>query len=373
MKKLGFGCMRLPLIDPNKIGEIDIDSMCKMVDAYMEAGFNYFDTAYYYHDSQSEAAVKKVVVERYPRESYFLTDKMPMFVEPPKEKLPEIFAEQLERTGVEYFDLYLLHSLGQGSYEHSEKVGAFEYIKQLKSEGKVRHIGFSFHDKADLLDKMLEKHPEIEFVQLQINYIDWEDGSIESRRCYEVCRKHGKKIIVMEPVKGGALASLPQEAEDILKAHEPDLSVASWAIRYAASIEDVFVVLSGMSNMDQVLDNISYMKEFKPYGLKEYELIDKVVGIVRSSIAIPCTACRYCTDGCPKDIAIPEYFAAYNNYKKFGKVQRIVAETYHDNIAEFRGKAKDCIGCGQCESHCPQHIEIIDWLKEVANTFETKE
>lgn len=368
-KKLGFGLMRLPLLDYDDKSSIDMEQVKQMVDAYMEAGFTYFDTAYPYHNGVSEGAFKKAVVERYPREKYTVTDKMPMFYRPDKSKMQEIFNEQLERCGVEYFDYYLLHALGKDTFDYSEEVDAFGFVKQMKDEGKIKHIGFSFHDSATVLEEILSKHPEIEYVQLQINYLDWESENVQGKECYELCVKYGKPVIVMEPIKGGSLAQVPEEADKLFKEANKDVSVASWAVRYAASLDNVVMVLSGMSNMEQLLDNIGYMKDFKPLTADEYKLIDDVTDIIRNTIAIPCTKCNYCTEGCPMNIAIPDVFATYNALKKFPGTKVAQTERYGRNT-EKHGKASECVGCKQCEEHCPQHIEITKWLGEVAETFE---
>jgi predicted aldo/keto reductase-like oxidoreductase len=330
-----------------------------MADAFLEKGFTYFDTSYVYHNGKSETAFKEAVAKRHPREAYLIADKLPMFsITETKQMLP-IFNEELERCGVEYFDYFLLHALGRDTFRISEKIGAFEFLAKKKAEGKIKNMGFSFHDKADLLDEILTKHPEMEFAQLQINYIDWEDSGIEARKCFEVATKHKKPIIVMEPVKGGALANVPKEAEEIFRAHNPKMSAASWAIRYAASLDNVIMVLSGMSSDAQLADNMSYMQEFKPLAKEEFEIISSVAQIIKTGIAIPCTACRYCVDGCPEKIPIPELFSIYNEFKKNGIAQ-----------SQPKGsKASDCISCGNCEEHCPQHLPVRKYLENISEIF----
>ncbi|MEN2995410.1 MAG: aldo/keto reductase [Acetomicrobium sp.] len=370
MKKLGFGLMRLPLKDPDDQESIDLEELKRMVDHFLEKGFTYFDTAYPYHQGKSEVAIRKALVERYPRDSFTLTDKLPTWIATKYEDYEAIFEEQLERCGVTYFDYYLLHSLDTKRYAETSKLGGFEFIKKLKEQGKIRHIGISYHDSASLLDQILTKHPEIEYVQLQINYLDWDSELIQSGKCYEVATKHKKSVIVMEPVKGGYLANVPPEAVKLFKGYHPDMSVASWAIRYAASLENVFMVLSGMSSFEQMVDNVSVMENFIPLNDEEMGIIKEAVEIIKKKVVIPCTACRYCVDGCPKHIAIPEYFAVYNERKTFGPTP--VQVSYYNNLTGEHGKASDCIACGQCEEHCPQHIKIIDALRDVAKEFEAE-
>ena len=370
-KKLGFGLMRLPLLDPNKGDSIDIELTKKMVDTFIEKGFTYFDTAWMYCGFKSEEAAKEALVSRHPRDSFTLASKLPAQFMETMDDRDRIFNEQRRKTGVEYFDYYLLHDVNAGHLPTFDKLDCWNWLIEKKKAGLVKHIGFSFHDHADLLDEVLTKHPEVEFVQLQINYLDWDSEGVQSRKCYEVAQKHGKPVFVMEPVKGGTLANLPEEAENLLKGYHPELSVPSWAIRFAASLPGVQVVLSGMSNMEQLLDNTGYMADMQPLTSEERACIDKVVGIMNGAVAIPCTGCSYCTEGCPMKIAIPRYFSLYNADKQEVATKGWTPQgEYYENLTTIFGKASDCIACGQCESVCPQHLPVIEYLKEVAAHFE---
>lgn len=368
--KLGFGCMRLPLKDAKDQKSIDMEMMKRMVDTFLDRGFTYFDTAYMYHDNMSEIAVREALVKRHPRDSFTLATKMPTMLISSEEDQTRVFDEQLEKCGVDYFDYYLVHNVCASFYPMAKKLDTFGFLKKKKAEGKIRNLGFSFHDNADLLDEVLTEHPDVDFVQLQINYLDWENEGIQSRKCYEVARKHNKKIVVMEPVKGGMLANVGENAEALFRKSKPDMSPASWAVRFAAGLDGVDVVLSGMSNYDQLLDNTGYMQNFTKFSETELNTIKEVTKIINSSIAIPCTACRYCVKTCPKKIDIPTYFNLYNTELQERSRFFSLPNLYYQNSIKTNGKASDCIGCGQCEKNCPQHLKIIDLLKDVAAEFE---
>ena len=371
-KKFGFGLMRLPRLDPDQPAAVDVEQVKQMVDLFMSKGFTYFDTAWMYNGFASECVAKEALVERYPRESFTLATKLHNGFFNTLEERDDVFFKQLEKTGAGYFDYYLLHGIEKGSIEKYEKFDCFSWLLEKKAQGLVRHAGFSYHSTPELLDEILTKHPEMEFVQLQINYLDWESKWIQSRACYEVCVKHHKPVIVMEPVKGGTLADLPEEAEKLLKAKEPAMSIPSWAIRFAASLDNVMCVLSGMSSLEQMQDNLSYMEDFKPLDEEEKNLCFEAAKIINSQIAIPCTACSYCTEGCPMHICIPQYFSIYNEDMREHLDQKgwTINFTNYERLSETFGKASDCIGCGQCEGVCPQHLTIIDYLKDVAAHYE---
>lgn len=371
-KKLGFGLMRLPLTDANDKGSIDIEALKEMVDTFMEQGFTYFDTAWMYCAFKSENAVKEALTDRYPRDRYTLTTKLHASYLKTKEDRDRIFEEQRQKTGVDYFDYYLIHAIDQELYSIYNEMDCFNWLIEKKKQGLVKHIGFSYHDSAEFLDQVLTEHPEMEFVQLQMNYLDWESAEVQSRKCYEVAIKHGKPVIVMEPVKGGTLADVPAEVRESFAAYHPDLSVPSWAIRFVASLDNVAMVLSGMSNMEQLMDNISYMKEFVPMNAEETELVHKAAEMIKDSIAIPCTGCSYCTEGCPMQIAIPDLFRVYNKSKR-GEISDVEADEEYRQLTESGGKARECLACGQCQVACPQHLEIINYLKDVAKCMEKQD
>lgn len=363
-RNFGFGCMRLSLQD----GRVDYDAFRKMIDLFMAEGFNYFDTARIYLGGQSETALRDCLVQRYPRESFILTDKLSNLFQSEEEVRP-LFESQLASCGVDYFDFYLMHSQNKSIFEKYRRCRAYEQAFELKAEGKIRHVGISFHDTAEVLDEILTAYPQIEVVQIQFNYADYNDSSVQGRQCYDVCRRHGKPILVMEPVKGGTLVNLPEEARRILDNLHGG-SPASYAIRFAAGFEGIFMVLSGMSSLEQMQDNLSYMKEFQPLNAEEQEAIQKVCTIFRSMHTIPCTACRYCTDGCPRRILIPDLFSCMNAHSAHPKGDS--GYYYSEVYTKRNGKASDCIGCGRCEASCPQHLPIRRLLCDVAHTFETE-
>lgn len=370
-KKLGFGLMRLPLIDKNNDSIIDLELTKKMVDSFIAQGFTYFDTAWMYHGGKSEEVAKECLVSRYPRESFTLTTKLPAYMIHSEEDREKVFTEQLRRTGAGYFDYYWLHDVNSHSIKTFEKYNCFDFIAEKKAAGIVKHIGFSYHDGPELLERLLTEHPEIEYVQIQLNYLDWNSLAVQSRAVYEVCEKFNKQVIVMEPVKGGTLANVPEEIESMFKAADSRMSVPSWAIRFAATRKNVFMVLSGMSNMEQLTDNTGYMNDFIPLTAEEDTMILKAAEILNRNIAIPCTGCSYCTVKCPKHIAIPNYFAIYNLEMQELKTKDWTPQgTYYDNLTSRFGKASDCIRCGQCETMCPQHLPIRDNLVKVAEKFE---
>lgn len=361
-KNFGFGAMRLPMIGEN----VDLEQFCRMVDLFMDAGFNYFDTAHPYLKGQSEIALRECLVKRYDRESFVLTNKLSPSQFQTGEEVRPLFQRQLEACGVDYFDFYLMHAMDAEYFQKYKETGAFETAFQLKAEGKVRHIGFSFHDTAEVLDQILTEYPQFEAVQLQFNYLDMDSDSIQSRACYEVCRKHNKPIIVMEPVKGGHLVKLPQEAKDIFAALGGG-SDASYAIRFAASFPGIFMVLSGMGSVEMVADNCGYMQNFQPLNEKELEAVEQVKNILLSQARVDCTGCRYCMEVCPQGVPIPELFSCLAG-RRLGNW---VNSQYRAVVEEKGVKSSDCIQCGACESACPQHLPIRQLLEEVTKEFES--
>lgn len=371
-KKFGFGLMRLPSRDPQNPADVDVEQVKKMVDLFIEKGFTYFDTAWMYCGFQSEPTVKTALVERHPRESFTLASKLHSGFFDSLEGRDKMFNEQLEKTGAGFFDYYMLHGIEEGSLPKYEKFDCFNWLKEKKTQGLVKTMGISFHASAELLDKILTDHPEIEFVQLQINYLDWESEWIQSKACYETAVKHGKWVTVMEPVKGGTLAKVPAEVEAMFKSHNADASPASWAIRFAASLPQVKMVLSGMSNLAQMEDNLSYMADFKPLTEEEQEMVHKAAEMINAQIAVPCTGCSYCTEGCPQKIAIPQYFSLYNEDMREHLEEKgwTINFNNYEALTEKFGRAGDCIACGQCEEMCPQHLPIIEHLKAVSKHYD---
>ena len=372
MKKLGFGLMRMPTVDKTNAADVDIEQVKKMVDLFMEQGFTYFDTAIMYNGFASQSVAKTALVDRYPRDSFTLATKLHAGFFNSLEDRDKVFNDQLAQTGAGYFDYYLLHGIEADMLPKYETLDCFNWLLDKKAKGLVKHAGFSFHDSAELLDEILTRHPEMEFVQLQINYLHWESEWVQSRACYEVACKHGKPVIVMEPVKGGTLANVPEEARKIFEDADPAMSVPSWAIRFAASLDNVMVVLSGMSSVEQMEDNLSYMADFQPLTQEEKELCFQVADIINGQIAVPCTGCSYCTEGCPMKIAIPQYFSLYNEDMRENLAEKgwTINFSNYEMLTKKFGAAKACIECGQCEGVCPQHLPIMELLKDVSKHYE---
>ena len=368
-KNFGFGCMRLPMKDTEGAQkEVDYTLFSQMIDEFMSSGFNYFDTAHGYLGGKSETALRDCLVKRYPRESFVLTNKLSGSFFNCEADIRPFFESQLEACGVDYFDFYLMHAQGRGNFEKYKSCRAYESAFELKKEGKIKHVGLSFHDTADVLDEIISTYPEVEVVQIQFNYADYEDASVESRKCLEVCRKHGKPIIVMEPVKGGSLVNLPDSAKAIFDELGGG-SYASYAIRFAASFDGIFMVLSGMGDMDMMRDNLGYMTDFKPLEKYEWDAIEKVCAIFRAQDIIPCTDCKYCMECCPMHIPIPALFACLNGRRAFKNWN---TDYYYELYTEDGPKASDCIKCGMCEKACPQHLNVRDLLEDVEREFEQK-
>lgn len=363
-KNFGFVCMRLPMKD----GEVDTEETSRMVDTFLENGFNYFDTAHGYLDGKSELALKDCLTGRYPRDRYLLTNKLTNSFFQKQEDIRPFLESQLEACGVAYFDFYLMHAQNAEVFKYFKECRAYETAFELKAEGKIRHVGLSFHDRPEVLEQILTEYPQIEIVQIQFNYVDYDNPTVQSRACYEVCRKFGKPVIVMEPVKGGNLVNLPEKAAEILRELHGG-SLASYAIRFAAGFPGIRMVLSGMSSLAQMQDNISYMKNFVPLNKRELAAIEDVQEVFNGLHLIPCTACHYCTEGCPQHIAIPDLFAAMNSKQLYDDW----TADYHYRTHTASGRrASDCLKCGKCEKACPQHLPIRQLLEDVAKEFEKK-
>ena len=362
--KLGFGCMRLPMIKK----EVDYTLFNQMIDFFMQSGFNYFDTAHIYLGGESEKALKKCLAERYPREDFILTDKLSFNCFNTQEDIRPFVKKQLDLCGVDYFDFYLMHAQSRESYKKYKACNAYQTAFDLKKEGLIKHVGLSFHDTAEVLDMILTENPDIEVVQIQFNYLDYESPVNQSRLCYEVCRKHGKPVLVMEPVRGGRLANMSGESKKVLDELGGNCSYASYALRFVAGFDGIISVLSGMGNMEMISDNVSTFKNFTPITEKENDALKKVVDILNKESLIPCTNCRYCVDGCPKNIAIPDIFALYNN----SLLTSVLPESAYADLTANGGKASECISCGKCEKSCPQQIEIRKRLDSLAWIFEKK-
>lgn len=379
-KRFGLGTLRLPLKDPNDQKSIDYDEFCAMVDKFLAHGFTYFDTSYIYHDNTSEIALRECLVKRHPRDSFLLSDKLPIkFMDvkflKAREDMERMLNHQLEKCGVDFFDFYLIHSITAQGYRECNEWGAFEFLADARAAGKFREFGVSLHDTPEFLDQILTEHPEIDFVVLQINYLDWNSTTIRSRELYETALKHGKPVVAMEVCKGGMLAEVPDEAKKLMLDYNPDASIASWAYRFTASLPNVRVVLTSTPKMEFMDDNIATMENFVPLNDEEYAILDKVVEIINASIAIPCTECRYCEQGCPMNIDIPDYFGLYNDLKALSKSSyfnpvRTQQINYGNLIEAGRGAASECIECGECEKVCPQGLEIIEYLRDVVREFE---
>lgn len=367
--KFGFGCMRLPQTDEVDPTKIDQELFNEMVDIYMEKGFNYFDTSYAYHNGASEIAIRKALVERYPRESFQICDKMPTWALTSPEDNDKFVNEMLERLGIDYFDVFFIHNINVPWLKLAEENNTFEYIKKMKETGIAKKIGFSFHEKADLLKKVLDKYGDfLDIVQLELNYLDWEDSSIQSHKCYDLCVEHGLDVYVMEPLKGGVIVNTTEEIENDFKEFDPDKSIASFAIRFCASLEHVKMVLCGMSKMSDLEDNCDTFENFKPINDEETEFLAKMAEKLYSSLAVPCSECEYCVDACESEIPIPDYFQIYNASKNQPKSN--IYRLYYDKLADEEVSAEECTYCGDCIDHCTQQINIPEELEKVRDHFE---
>lgn len=367
--KFGFGCMRLPLKDEKNPESIDQEYFNEMVDTYMEKGFNYFDTSYAYHNGMSEKAIKKALVERYPRESFLICDKMPTWALTSEEDNEKFVNIMLERLGIDYFDVFFVHNINIPWLKLAEKHNTFEYVKNMKAKGIAKKIGISFHENSDLLEKFLNKYAkDLDIVQLELNYLDWEDPSIEAHKCYDLCVEHGLDVYVMEPLKGGVIVNQPEEINNDFKELSQDASIASFAMRFCASLEHVKIVLSGMSKMEDLIDNINTFENFKPLSEEEFDFLLKEADKLRENLAVPCSECGYCLKACPLEIPIPEYFRLYNHHKvqKESNIYRL----YFDKLADEKVPASDCTQCETCIDYCTQKINIPKELEKLCEHFQ---
>ena len=367
--KFGFGCMRLPLTDKNDPTSINQDLFNEMVDIYMEKGYDYFDTSYAYHNGMSEVAIRKAVVERYPRESFRICDKMPTWALTCEEDNEKFVNEMLERLGIDYFDVFFIHNINGPWVKNAINANTFEYVKKMKENGVAKQIGFSFHDKSDLLEEVLDKYGEMfDIVQLELNYLDWEDPSIEAHKCYDLCVKHGLDVYVMEPLKGGVIVNPNDEIKNDFKEFNPDKSIASFAIRFCASLENVKIVLSGMSKMEDLIDNCDTYENFEVLSDEEHSFLEKMAQKLADNVAVPCSECGYCVDACPEMIPIPEYFNLYNTSKN--QPESDIYRLYFDKLADEKVPADECTYCSTCIDHCTQKIDIPEMLEKVCEHFE---
>ena len=367
--KFGFGCMRLPQTDANDPTKIDQELFNEMVDIYMEKGFNYFDTSYAYHNGVSEVAIRKAVVERYPRESFQICDKMPTWALTSEDDNEKFVNEMLERLGIDYFDVFFIHNINVPWLKLAEKYNTFEYVKKMKEDGIAKKIGFSFHDNSKLLKKVLDKYGDmLDVVQLELNYLDWEDPAIEARKCYEICVEHGLDVYVMEPLKGGVIVNTNDEIKSEFKKFNPDKSIASFALRFCASLEHVKIVLSGMNKMEDLLDNCDTFENFEVLSDEENEFLERMALKLKETVAVPCSECGYCVKACPEMFPIPEYFNLYNLSKIQPEYNNY--RLYYDKLSEEKVPAEDCTYCGTCLDHCTQQIDIPEELEKVCEHFE---
>ena len=367
--KFGFGCMRLPQTDVNDPSKIDQELFNEMVDIYMEKGFNYFDTSYAYHNGASEVAIRKAVVERYPRESFKICDKMPTWALTSPEDNEKFVNTMLERLGIDYFDVFFIHNINVPWFKLAEDNNTFEYIQKMKEDGIAKKIGISFHDNSKLLSKVLDKYGDIlDIVQLELNYLDWEDPAIEAHKCYDLCVKHDCDVYVMEPLKGGVIVNTSAEIKNEFNAFNPDKSIASFAIRFCASLENVKIVLSGMSKMSDLIDNCDTYENFEPLSDEESEFLERMALKLRENVAVPCSECGYCVDACPEMIPIPEYFNLYNTSKN--QPESNIYRLYYDKLGDEKVPADECTYCGTCLDHCTQQIDIPEKLEELCEHFE---